>query len=173
MAMDTEESLREYLRLQLKVPLIGRIGPVARTFDFVADAAPGVKEILTVGKLCHEVRERHYDLIVVDASATGHVVGQLAAPQAINELVKVGPCPRPDALDGRHPRRPAHDGGGDRDLARGDAGGRDASSWPSGSGSRPTCTSPRWWSTACCPSCSVAARRRCSTGSASRRACGR
>ncbi|HVN52496.1 MAG TPA: ArsA family ATPase [Acidimicrobiales bacterium] len=90
MAMDTEESLREYLRLQLKVPLLGRIGPVARTFDFVADAAPGVKEILTVGKLCHEVRERNYDLIVVDASATGHVVGQLAAPQAINELVKVG-----------------------------------------------------------------------------------
>ena len=63
---------------------------MARTFDFVADAAPGVKEILTVGKLCYEVRERTYDLIVVDASATGHVIGQLAAPQAINELVKVG-----------------------------------------------------------------------------------
>ncbi len=27
---------------------------------------------------------------MVDASATGHVVGQLAAPQAINELVQVG-----------------------------------------------------------------------------------
>jgi len=90
MAMDTEESLREYLKLQLKVPLFGRIGPVARTFDFVADAAPGVKEILTVGKLCYEVREKTYDLIVVDASATGHVVAQLAAPQAIGELVKVG-----------------------------------------------------------------------------------
>ena len=90
MAMDTEESLKEYLKLQLKVPLLGRMGPVARTFDFVADAAPGVKEILTVGKLCYEVREGTYDLIVVDASATGHVVGQLAAPQAINELVKVG-----------------------------------------------------------------------------------
>ena len=90
MAMDTEESLREYLKLQLKVPMFGRIGPVARTFDFVADAAPGVKEILTVGKLCYEVREGTYDLIVVDASATGHVIGQLAAPQAINELVKVG-----------------------------------------------------------------------------------
>lgn len=90
MAMDTEESLKEYLRLQLKVPFLGRIGPVARTFDFIADAAPGVKEILTVGKLVYETRRRTYDLIVVDASATGHVVGQLAAPQAINELVKVG-----------------------------------------------------------------------------------
>ncbi len=90
MAMDTEQSLKEYLRLQLKVPFLGRIGPVARTFDFIADAAPGVKEILTVGKVVYETRLRTYDLIVVDASATGHVVGQLAAPQAINELVKVG-----------------------------------------------------------------------------------
>ncbi len=90
MAMNTEESLKEYLRLQLKVPLLGRIGPLARSLDFVANAAPGVKEILTVGKLAWEVRERHYDLVVVDAPATGHVVAQLAAPQAINDLVKVG-----------------------------------------------------------------------------------
>jgi anion-transporting ArsA/GET3 family ATPase len=90
MSMSTEESLREYLRLQLKMPLLGRIGPLARTFDFVANAAPGVKEILIVGKLAWEVRERHYDLVVVDAPASGHVVGQLAAPQAIRDLVKVG-----------------------------------------------------------------------------------
>jgi anion-transporting ArsA/GET3 family ATPase len=91
MAMNTEESLKEYLKLQLRVPLIARIGPLARTFDFVANAAPGVKEILTVGKLAYEVREQNYDLVVVDASATGHIIGQLAAPQAINELIKVGP----------------------------------------------------------------------------------
>jgi anion-transporting ArsA/GET3 family ATPase len=90
MAMNTEESLKEYLALQLKVPLIARVGPLAKSFDFVATAAPGVKEILTVGKLCWEVRERHYDIVLVDAPATGHVVAQLAAPQAINELVKVG-----------------------------------------------------------------------------------
>jgi len=90
MSMDTEESLKEYLRLQLKLPLLSRIGPLARTFDFVATAAPGVKEILTVGKLAYEVRERNYDLVVVDASATGHVVGQLASPVAMAELVSVG-----------------------------------------------------------------------------------
>jgi anion-transporting ArsA/GET3 family ATPase len=90
MAMSTDESLKEYLSLQLKMPLFGRLGPLARTFDFVANAAPGVKEILTVGKLCWEVRERHYDLVVVDAPASGHVVGQLAAPDAIRDLVKVG-----------------------------------------------------------------------------------
>jgi anion-transporting ArsA/GET3 family ATPase len=90
MSMDTEESLREYLKLQLRIPLLARIGPLARSLDFVATAAPGVKEILTVGKIAWEVRERHFDLVVVDASATGHVVGQLAAPEAINELVQVG-----------------------------------------------------------------------------------
>ncbi len=90
MSMETEESLKEYLRLQLKVPLLSKIGPLARTFDFVATAAPGVKEILTVGKLCWEVRENNYDLVVVDAVASGHVVSQLTAPQAINDLVKVG-----------------------------------------------------------------------------------
>jgi anion-transporting ArsA/GET3 family ATPase len=90
MSMDTEASLREYLKLNLKIPVVGRIGPLAKAFDFVATAAPGVREILTVGKLCYEVREGHYDLVVVDAPATGHIVSQLAAPQAINDLVKVG-----------------------------------------------------------------------------------
>jgi anion-transporting ArsA/GET3 family ATPase len=90
MSMRTEESLKEYLRLQLKVPLVARIGPLARTFDFVAQAAPGVKEVLTVGKFLWEVRAEHYDLVVVDAAATGHVVAQLAAPMHIRDLVKVG-----------------------------------------------------------------------------------
>ncbi|HLN04962.1 MAG TPA: ArsA family ATPase [Acidimicrobiales bacterium] len=90
MSMNTEAALREYLRTVAKVPTIGRIGPVARAFDFVATAAPGIREILTVGKLCFEVREGHYDLVVVDASSTGSVVGQLAAPTGINELIRVG-----------------------------------------------------------------------------------
>jgi anion-transporting ArsA/GET3 family ATPase len=101
MTMHTEASLREYLRLQLKVPLAARLGPLARTFDFVATAAPGVKEVLTVGKFLWEEHERvaprrgaparpKWDLVVVDAAASGHIVAQLAAPQAIRELVNVG-----------------------------------------------------------------------------------
>jgi anion-transporting ArsA/GET3 family ATPase len=90
MSMDTEASLKQYLSQQLKLPLVARIGPLAKMFDFVASAAPGVKEIVTVGKLCWEVKERHYDTVIVDASASGHIVSQLAAPQAINQLVQVG-----------------------------------------------------------------------------------
>jgi anion-transporting ArsA/GET3 family ATPase len=91
MAMSTEESLQEYLRIQLRLPALARMGPLARALDFVATAAPGVREILTVGKLAYEARERHYDLVVADAAASGHVVGQLTAPRAIDELVHVGP----------------------------------------------------------------------------------
>src|SRR3954464_8775001 len=57
MAMDTEASLREYLKLNIRVPIIGRLGPIAHALDFVATAAPGVKEILTVGKIMWETRE--------------------------------------------------------------------------------------------------------------------
>jgi anion-transporting ArsA/GET3 family ATPase len=90
MSMDTEASLRQYLSLQLKLPLVARVGPLVKMFDFVASAAPGVKEIVTLGKLCWEVKERHYDIVIVDAAASGHIVSQLAAPQAINGLVQVG-----------------------------------------------------------------------------------
>ena len=90
MSMSTEDSLREYLRLYVRIPLIGRLGVLASTFDFVADAAPGVKEILAVGKLCWEVKERNYDLVVVDAEASGHVVSQIGAPRVIAALVQVG-----------------------------------------------------------------------------------
>ena len=90
MTMTTEDALKEYLRLFVKVPLLGRVGPLARTFDFLADAAPGVREILVIGKLCYEVRERHYDIVIVDAEATGHIVSQIGAPMTIREMAQVG-----------------------------------------------------------------------------------
>ena len=70
--------------------------------DFVATAAPGVKEILTVGKVCWEVRESiegraDWDLVVVDAAATGHVIASSTRRGAIQELVhgRAGPRARP------------------------------------------------------------------------------
>lgn len=90
MLLDTEEALKEYIQLQLKIPVLARLGPVTRIFDYVATAAPGVREVLTVGKVLFEVREQRWDLVVVDGVASGHIVGQLGAAQAINELVHVG-----------------------------------------------------------------------------------
>jgi anion-transporting ArsA/GET3 family ATPase len=95
MQMRTDASLREYLRLHVRVPILGGIGPLANVLEFVANAAPGVKEILTVGKVCWEVHEAvdgraRWDLVVVDAAASGHVIAQLDSPRAIRELVQVG-----------------------------------------------------------------------------------
>lgn len=86
----TEEALREYIRLYVKIPLVTRLGVLAQTLDFIADAAPGVKEILAVGKLCHEVRANHFDTVVVDAESSGHIVAQLATPATIRSLAQFG-----------------------------------------------------------------------------------
>lgn len=90
MSMDSERSLAEYLRVQAHIPFVGRIRPLARVFDFVASAAPGVREVLSIGKLAWEAREPGFDLVIADATATGHAIGQLAAPAAIRELFRLG-----------------------------------------------------------------------------------
>ena len=90
LAVDTENALYEYVRLYVRIPLVTRLGVLSRTLDFVADAAPGVREVLMVGKVCYEVREAHYDLVVVDAESSGHVVSQIASPRVISSLVQFG-----------------------------------------------------------------------------------
>lgn len=90
--LTTEESLDEYVRLNLKIPIPpSRLGPIATIFDYVATAAPGVREILTIGKIAYEVREQRWDVVVVDAPATGHVIELLAAPDTLRDVVSVGP----------------------------------------------------------------------------------
>ena len=110
MAMDTEASLQEYLKLNLRVPVLGRVGPLARALDFVANAAPGVKEILTIGKICWEVRESiegrsDIDLVVVDAAATGHIVAQLGAAEGDPGARRRRSRAHPDPVAARAPRR--------------------------------------------------------------------
>jgi anion-transporting ArsA/GET3 family ATPase len=91
LAMDTGDALREYVRLTLRVPWIANLAVLGPVFDLVAQAAPGVREVLGVGKLCFEVRERHYDLVVVDAESSGHVVAQVAAPTSLAAIITAGP----------------------------------------------------------------------------------
>lgn len=94
LALHPEEVLDEYLRVALKMPRVRRIGPVRRVFDFVATAAPGIKEVLIAGKIGFEERARNgqprWDLIVVDAAATGQVLSHLRGPRTIQEIVQVG-----------------------------------------------------------------------------------
>lgn len=90
--LTTEASLDEYVTRFLRVPIPpSRLGPIARIFDYVATAAPGVREILTIGKVAFEVRERNWDFVVVDAPATGHLIELLTAPDTLREMISVGP----------------------------------------------------------------------------------
>jgi anion-transporting ArsA/GET3 family ATPase len=79
------------VKLYLRIPVITKLTPIAKTLDFVATAAPGVREILTIGKVCHEVRTGGYDLVVVDAPSTGHAVSLLTVAQTIHDAVPAGP----------------------------------------------------------------------------------
>ncbi len=96
--LNTEVALREYLDLYLHIPIPGlRLGPIAKAFDFLAVAAPGVREILAMGKVCNEARKDAHDLVILDAPATGHVVELLASPDTLAEMVPLGPLTKQTA----------------------------------------------------------------------------
>ncbi len=89
--LHTELALEQYIDLYLPLPISpSRLGPIAAIFDYVATAAPGVREILTIGKIAYEVKEGDWD-VVVDGPATGHCVELLAAPETLADLVGFGP----------------------------------------------------------------------------------
>lgn len=91
LAIQPEEVLDEYLRVAMRMPRVRRIGPVRKVFDFIATAAPGIKEVLIAGKVGFEERARgRWDLIVVDAAAAGQVLSHLRGPRTIQEIVQVG-----------------------------------------------------------------------------------
>jgi len=90
MAINRPAALDEYLRLQLHVPKFSRIGPIARAFDALASAAPGIRETVTMGKVLFEARTREWDLVVADAPPSGQIGSHLRAPRTISDLVGAG-----------------------------------------------------------------------------------
>ncbi|TMK86707.1 MAG: ArsA family ATPase [Actinobacteria bacterium] len=59
--------------------------------DVVATAAPGIKDILVLGKVKQLEREGDVDLIVLDAPAAGHAVTFLQSARGLLDAVRVGP----------------------------------------------------------------------------------
>jgi len=59
--------------------------------DVVATAAPGIRDILVLGKVKQLERSGQFDLIVVDAPAAGHAITFLASARGVHDLVRVGP----------------------------------------------------------------------------------
>jgi len=66
--------------------------------DVVATAAPGIKDILVLGKVKQLERAEAADVIVVDAPAAGHAVTFLTSASGLLDAVRVGPI-RAQAVD--------------------------------------------------------------------------
>lgn len=90
LGIERPAALDEYLRIQLRVPKLSRIGPVARAFDALASAAPGIRETVTMGKVLYETRTNNWDLVVADAPPTGQIGSHIRAPHTVAELVGAG-----------------------------------------------------------------------------------
>ena len=97
-SIDPDESMREYVLLQLKVKPMRDLLFRSRIFNYLAAATPGLKELVTIGKIWEltlderKARGGHrYDLVVVDAPATGHGVGFLQTPRTFANVARVGP----------------------------------------------------------------------------------
>jgi len=97
-SIDPDESLREYLLLQLKVRAMRDLLVRSRIFSYLAAATPGLKELVTIGKIWELAQPerrvkkgREYDLVIVDAPATGHGVGFLQTPRTFAGIARVGP----------------------------------------------------------------------------------
>lgn len=59
--------------------------------DVVATAAPGIDDIVVLGKLKQLERAGEYDLIIVDGPAAGQAVTMLMAPAGLQAAVRSGP----------------------------------------------------------------------------------
>jgi anion-transporting ArsA/GET3 family ATPase len=97
--IDPYEALAEYLKLQLRVPGVVTRVLRNRSFRQLLDAAPGWRELITLGKVWHmeqaeEEGRRRFDLIVIDAPATGHGLTFLDVPRVVVSAVRTGPLRR-------------------------------------------------------------------------------
>jgi anion-transporting ArsA/GET3 family ATPase len=100
-SIDPDAAMQEYLIDQLPSRTLADVLVRSKVFTYLAAATPGMRELLTVGKvweLCQPERRtpgaRPYDLVVLDAPATGHGLGLVAAPRTFAEAARVGPIAR-------------------------------------------------------------------------------
>jgi anion-transporting ArsA/GET3 family ATPase len=99
-SIDPESALEEYLKDQLPRGVADLLG-ASRMFSYLAAATPGLRELLTVGKVWELAQPDRrtpgahpYDLVILDAPATGHGVAVLTAPGTFADAARMGPVAR-------------------------------------------------------------------------------
>jgi anion-transporting ArsA/GET3 family ATPase len=97
----TERALDEYLHEHLPLRMLADLVGATRLIGYLAAATPGLRELLNVGKLWELAQpERRvpdvspYDLVVVDAPASGHSLALLTAPRTFARTAQGGPIAR-------------------------------------------------------------------------------
>jgi anion-transporting ArsA/GET3 family ATPase len=100
-SIDPQRALEEYLQMQIRIKPLYDLLFRNRIFTYFASAAPGLRELVTVGKmwelaqLDRRVKKgSKYDLVIVDAPATGHGLGLLRTPKTFGDIARVGPIKR-------------------------------------------------------------------------------
>jgi anion-transporting ArsA/GET3 family ATPase len=76
---------------------VARIFSSTHFVDYITATAPGLKDILVLGKIWYLEQGRtgpRFDTIIVDAPAAGHMLTFLSAPMGLSDAVRVGPVQR-------------------------------------------------------------------------------
>ena len=95
--LDPQEAFNDYVRASLRLAMLSRPLIESRLIRAFVQAAPGLKEIMTLTKLMELERltdkqgKPKYDLIILDAPATGHGMSLFRSPMLAMRATKVGP----------------------------------------------------------------------------------
>ncbi|HYV46348.1 MAG TPA: ArsA family ATPase [Myxococcaceae bacterium] len=91
-----EEALREYAMMVLKFKSVYRAVFENRLVRYFLRFIPSVAEMVMLGKVLFHVKEMQggaprYEVVVMDAPATGHAISFLQVPQVLLDTVATGP----------------------------------------------------------------------------------
>jgi anion-transporting ArsA/GET3 family ATPase len=90
LAVTPSTALAEYLETHGLGRVAKRLAS-SGVIDVVATAAPGIDDIVVLGKIKQLEQSGAYDVIVVDGPAAGHAITFLTAPANLLKLVRGGP----------------------------------------------------------------------------------
>jgi arsenite/tail-anchored protein-transporting ATPase len=90
LAISAPEALDEYLREHGFARIAKRLNRTG-VIDVVGTAAPGIDDIVVLGKIKQLERSGEYDLIVVDGPAAGHAITFLTSASGLADAVSSGP----------------------------------------------------------------------------------
>jgi Anion-transporting ATPase len=88
--VEGKAALEEYLHLVVPVRRVLRAVFESRVYQYFVAAAPGLKELMAIGKIWYEVDRGRWDLVIVDSPATGHALQYLRMPKAAYEAFTTG-----------------------------------------------------------------------------------